>query len=513
MSATVKIFLSTVSDEFRPSRDQLRTDLTRHNVEVKVQEDFKDLGSDTLDKLDVYICSCDAVVHLIGEMTGSQPADVEQHALLRKHPDLPSRLPPLAEALKSRDAISYTQWEAWLALYHGKLLLTAKADGMAPRGPKFNPTEASRISEATHLARLETIRRFPGCVFSSPADLAKHIAFTAILDLLVKSYADEEGRRADVAEGFIREMASKVRAATLDLEGMKRAIRDAIDIYEKEIAGGQTQTNVDDIIDTALTKARAQVDKGKSALARATLRRAPEEMRREEEERREQYVEGVTVLYRKERDVALAAYDGEAAAASIVALAEAIHGADQKRVADAIIREADNLTESRRDRGNNVYLLASIALRRQLVAIADALGERRGEAYYDLGELLLELGRNTYEIGEHGRGSPNPNDAVYQQVLILYAMETGNGSAEENWKDYELAVQDINAARKHFFDAGVAFETALKAFSPHEAEVLKQPAEQALKTVRALLEKVEVQGSLVYETKGDVPLNFFSAES
>jgi hypothetical protein len=59
---SVKIFLSTVSDEFRTYRDALRTDLTRHNVEVKVQEDFKDLGGDTLDKLDVYIAHCDAVV-------------------------------------------------------------------------------------------------------------------------------------------------------------------------------------------------------------------------------------------------------------------------------------------------------------------------------------------------------------------------------------------------------------------------------------------------------------------
>ena len=37
---SVKIFLSTVSDEFDVYRDQLRPDLTRHNVEVKVQEDF-----------------------------------------------------------------------------------------------------------------------------------------------------------------------------------------------------------------------------------------------------------------------------------------------------------------------------------------------------------------------------------------------------------------------------------------------------------------------------------------
>ena len=28
------------SDEFRPYRDQLRADLTRHNVEVKVQDEI-----------------------------------------------------------------------------------------------------------------------------------------------------------------------------------------------------------------------------------------------------------------------------------------------------------------------------------------------------------------------------------------------------------------------------------------------------------------------------------------
>jgi hypothetical protein len=33
----VRLFLSTVSDEFRANRDQLRGDLTRHNVEVKVR--------------------------------------------------------------------------------------------------------------------------------------------------------------------------------------------------------------------------------------------------------------------------------------------------------------------------------------------------------------------------------------------------------------------------------------------------------------------------------------------
>ena len=85
---SAKIFLSTVSDEFRAYRDQLRGDLTRHNVEVKVQEDFKDLGGDTLDKLDVYIAHCDGVVHLAGDMTGSDPGEHALNVLRAKYPDL-----------------------------------------------------------------------------------------------------------------------------------------------------------------------------------------------------------------------------------------------------------------------------------------------------------------------------------------------------------------------------------------------------------------------------------------
>ena len=54
----ISVFRSTVSDEFRAYRDQLSGDLTRQNVAVKVQEDFKDLGGDTLDKLDDVCGAC-----------------------------------------------------------------------------------------------------------------------------------------------------------------------------------------------------------------------------------------------------------------------------------------------------------------------------------------------------------------------------------------------------------------------------------------------------------------------
>ena len=151
---SVRIFLSTVSDEFRDYRDQLRTDLTRHNVEVKVQEDFKDLGTVTLDKLDAYIAACDAVIHLVGKMTGAAAKAESTTTLVEKYPHLADKLAPLRELLETRSDISYTQWEAWLALYHGKLLQIAQAHDEAPRGrdsrrPRSLAPRNARISSGS----------------------------------------------------------------------------------------------------------------------------------------------------------------------------------------------------------------------------------------------------------------------------------------------------------------------------------------------------------------------------
>jgi hypothetical protein len=207
----VRIFLSAVSDEFAEYRDQLRRDLTRHNVEVKVQEDFKDYGSVTLDKLDLYISACDAVVHLIGNMTGSYAKPTSTNFILSKYPDLSGKLPSLREALDQGFDIPYTQWEAWLALYHGKALLIAKASDEAQRGPDYAPTEASRAEQETHLKRLRAAERYPGCTFTSPDNLAKQIAYTTILDLLAaeRQRAGEKPERSvepepdlNAAEGF-----------------------------------------------------------------------------------------------------------------------------------------------------------------------------------------------------------------------------------------------------------------------------------------------------------------------
>ncbi len=282
MSASAKIFLSTVSDEFRAYRDQLRSDLTRPNVEVKVQEDFKDQGRDTLDELDVYIAGCDAVVHLAGDMTGSAPAEPALRALRAKYRDLADKLPPLGEALQSGAGVSYTQWEAWLALYHGKLLVHRQGSRDRRTRPKpqadrrlaRRPGDASGAPQSDGpLSRLHLHQ--PG------QSRQAHIVLRhsrSVGEGASRRLRRGGGARSRRRRGLHQRNGAKVAGdKALDFDGKKQAVRNAIEIYETEIAGRPSETNFDAIVDAALAKARTQVDKGQSALARATLDKAAED--------------------------------------------------------------------------------------------------------------------------------------------------------------------------------------------------------------------------------------------
>ena len=115
-------------------------------------------------------------------------------------------------------------------------------------------------------------------------------------------------------------------------------------------------------------------------------------MQREEEDRRERYVAGVTTLYHRERDIALAAYDGDAAASAIVEHARSIHGANATKIAELLSSDAQVLYEHGRDRGSNVHLVAAIALRHEQLALG-ASGDERAAAQNALGVALATLGQ------------------------------------------------------------------------------------------------------------------------
>jgi hypothetical protein len=114
--ADVKLFLSCVSDEFGDYRGALRKKLKRLNVEIEIQETFKARGGDTLALLEEYIEGCDVVVHFVGDMLGSPPPATSVDDLLNRRPDLAERLTKKGLTREELGRLTYTQWEAWLAI-------------------------------------------------------------------------------------------------------------------------------------------------------------------------------------------------------------------------------------------------------------------------------------------------------------------------------------------------------------------------------------------------------------
>jgi len=183
----VKLFLSCVSDEFGGYRNALRRALTRPNVEVKIQEDFKSLGGDTLSKLEEYIARCEAVVHFVGEMTGSAPPDFSVKELLARRPDITTKLSPLGAALEAGAAISYSQWEAWLALYLGKDLEVVTPAPRGKRARNLKASDASRAAQSEHLARLRAVGVHSNPPFTNQDNLVAQIITTSVIKALVKA--------------------------------------------------------------------------------------------------------------------------------------------------------------------------------------------------------------------------------------------------------------------------------------------------------------------------------------
>lgn len=183
--STASFFLSTVSAEFASYRDVLRCHLTQPRLSVAIQEDFVATGTETLDKLDDYLRACDGVIHLIGDMTGALAQAPSVAVLQVRYPDFGARFPVLLPFLaEGGPALSYTQWEAWLALYHRKrLLICAPQDG-TPRDARFVTDAAQRQAQAEHLQRLASVERFTEFRFGNAQALAIEVLRSPLGELV-----------------------------------------------------------------------------------------------------------------------------------------------------------------------------------------------------------------------------------------------------------------------------------------------------------------------------------------
>jgi hypothetical protein len=153
-ASTNRVFISCVSDEFeKPEapfpgfRSQLRHYLSRADCEVKVQEEFRQRGDvDTVEKLADYIRSCAAVIHLVGEIPGGAANRKAVADYLAAEPQFLQNYPDLRAALGDFADLTYTQWEALLALHYGIPLFVYATDRAA--------------TQQTHLDRLRLARKF-----------------------------------------------------------------------------------------------------------------------------------------------------------------------------------------------------------------------------------------------------------------------------------------------------------------------------------------------------------------
>jgi len=122
-------------------------------------------------------------------MDGSTPKPSSVDDLLARRPDLEARLASKDMARGALGTLSYTQWEAWLAIALDRdLFIVAPADGVA-RGPKYAATDASHAAQKRRLDQLRAINRYPAPAFTSADNLVAQIVTSALIKALVKAAA------------------------------------------------------------------------------------------------------------------------------------------------------------------------------------------------------------------------------------------------------------------------------------------------------------------------------------
>jgi tetratricopeptide (TPR) repeat protein len=206
-----------------------------------VQEDFIATGTETLDKLDGYILQCDAVIHLVGDMTGALAQAPSVAVIRQRYPDFDKRLPPLAPFLQTDGPpLSYTQWEAWLALYHGKTLIIAAPQEGAPRDERYVVDEQQRAAQQDHLERLASVERYPEIRFANADRLAVDMLRSRLQEILAAAGV----ARAPVARAkhndFPRPL-SELIGREREIEGVLEALaRSRLVSVEGELGVGKT---------------------------------------------------------------------------------------------------------------------------------------------------------------------------------------------------------------------------------------------------------------------------------
>ncbi len=179
----LSLFISCVSSEFGHYRDAMRKDFNRPNLATKIQEDFVAYGTSTLQKLDEYIQQCEAVIHICGSMTGSMAHPSSNKYINDTYKDFGERFPELLPVLNGSEQMSYTQWEAWLAAYHNRILIIATPGEKAHRHSEERPHAEQQEHQQLHLSRLKGQGHYNEVHFNNQDNLINQIYKSKLFDL------------------------------------------------------------------------------------------------------------------------------------------------------------------------------------------------------------------------------------------------------------------------------------------------------------------------------------------
>jgi tetratricopeptide (TPR) repeat protein len=430
---SVSLFLSTVTAEFRSYRDALRSKLQRPNVTVQVQEDFIPTGTETLDKLDLYIKDCDAVIHLLGDRTGAWATAPTLRTIKARYPDLAEVLPALKPSLETGvPALSYTQWEAYLAVYHRKVLVIAEAAPQAPRDGNLPVDPELQAAQRAHRERLRQLGRYPEITFTSIDQLIAEVLRSTVIDLLAKLQSDQAAKAGPTVEQLVAALDAKGVLAASELAGLQRRIIISLahrlkpGVLDFEQAVKELERAVEVALDVIATGERGTSD---DAFVNTVLARAAEKVRNDD------FDGGADTI-----DLALAELEAKHRQSKVVLLEEGVKVDTLRRDSVGVARRIEmivavdhptdrpaGLPDFRarydaylvdgKDKGINFSLSVAIELARRMHAAArDA--EERGIALNLLGVALSILGERESDPARLEQAV-----AVYRDALKEYARD------------------------------------------------------------------------------------------
>jgi CheY-like chemotaxis protein len=236
------VYFSANSREFSVYREELAKHLLRPRIKFWAQEDFTRTASSTLETIDSAIQQCDIVGHLIGRTFGAMPTHDDVKALLQKYTDFNERV-PFADHVDSdtSNVFSYTQWEAYLALYHERPLFVYSCSDIERQlqssGQSDSPIDSDLVRQLAHRVRLASL----GCQFSEFSDVEEFIAAamnnTVSGPVNVVSGNSPSERANETANDLMNELKENASEQT---QRHLKQLSDAQTFAEAEIAFSQT---------------------------------------------------------------------------------------------------------------------------------------------------------------------------------------------------------------------------------------------------------------------------------